>query len=256
MSSDYASNQRELLLELLAERAAGTLSAADAADLDRLLKQFPETEQDEFDRLVAAADLAFGPTSFEPLPAELRQRLMVVARQHSSGKLRLASRREPWTPALTIAWLAAAASLLLAVWAWWPKIVPRPPATAAEQLAALINTHPLEARLADPTSGQGRGSVYWSSPQQQGYMRLTGLPANDARREQYQLWIFDEQQDDRFPIDGGVFDVDRATGEVLVPIDAKLRVGKAKMFAITVEKPGGVVVSDRKRIVALGKTDG
>ena len=50
------------------------------------------------------------------------------------------------------------------------------------------------------------------------------------------------------PVDGGVFDIAAqaaATGEVIIPIDAKLPVGDARIFAITVEPPGGVVVSDR-----------
>ena len=33
-------------------------------------------------------------------------------------------------------------------------------------------------------------------------------------------------------------------GEVVIPIDAKLRVGRPTAFAITLEKAGGVVVSD------------
>ena len=41
------------------------------------------------------------------------------------------------------------------------------------------------------------------------------------------------------------FDVDRATGDIVVPIRAKLRVFEPSLFAITVEKPGGVVVSRR-----------
>ena len=49
-------------------------------------------------------------------------------------------------------------------------------------------------------------------------------------------------------VDGGVFDVP-STGEVIVPITAKLRVGGATLFAVTVERPGGVVVSRREHIV-------
>jgi len=40
---------------------------------------------------------------------------------------------------------------------------------------------------------------------------------------------------------------------VLVPIEAKLRVQKPTLFAVTVEKPGGVVVSDQKRIALVAK---
>ena len=45
-----------------------------------------------------------------------------------------------------------------------------------------------------------------------------------------------------------MFDVTSA-GEVIVPITAKLRVDDATLFAVTVEPPGGVVVSKREHIV-------
>lgn len=45
-----------------------------------------------------------------------------------------------------------------------------------------------------------------------------------------------------------MFDV-TSTGEVVVPITAKLRVGDDTLFAVTVERPGGVVVSRREHIV-------
>ena len=94
------------------------------------------------------------------------------------------------------------------------------------------------------------GDVVWSDEKQKGYMRFRGLPANDKTKETYQLWIFDKVQDKATPIDGGTFDVD-ASGEIVIPIDAKLRAVEPGMFAVTVERPGGVVVSKREKIVAL-----
>ena len=38
---------------------------------------------------------------------------------------------------------------------------------------------------------------------------------------------------------------------MIVPIRAKLPVSDAHLFAVTVEQPGGVVVSSRDRIVLL-----
>lgn len=86
-------------------------------------------------------------------------------------------------------------------------------------------------------------------------MRFEGLAHNDPSQFQYQLWIFDDSRDDAHPVDGGVFDVP-SSGEVLVPISAKLKVGKAKLFAVTVERPGGVVVSKRERIVLTASPPG
>ena len=93
----------------------------------------------------------------------------------------------------------------------------------------------------------------WNSERQQGYMRFAGLPRNDPRRQTYHLWIFDAQQDARYPVDGGVFDVVRDDGEVVVPINAKLEVRRPTLFALTVEKPGGVVVSKRDRLILTAK---
>ncbi len=107
----------------------------------------------------------------------------------------------------------------------------------------------------DPTAAGASGDVVWSPEQQRGFMRFTGLAVNDASQYQYQLWIFDAERDDRYPVDGGVFDVN-ASGEVVVEIDAKLPVAEAALFAITVEAPGGVVVSSRERIALLAQAGG
>jgi anti-sigma-K factor RskA len=98
------------------------------------------------------------------------------------------------------------------------------------------------------------GDVVWSDEKQAGYMRLRGLPVNDKSKETYQLWIFDKTQDKATPIDGGTFDVDKE-GEVVIPIDAKLKALGPELFAITIEKPGGVVVSKREKIAALAKVE-
>jgi len=93
------------------------------------------------------------------------------------------------------------------------------------------------------------GDVVWDPATQQGFMRFAALAVNEPTRFQYQLWIFDAARDERFPVDGGVFDIPAGVTEVLVPIRAKLPVSNAVLFAVTVEAPGGVVVSGRERIV-------
>lgn len=170
---------------------------------------------------------------------------------------------------VVIPWLAAAACLALAIgailWATTKepetKIViqetPPPPVakepTLAEQrdqlLASATDVTKIEwTATADPTATGATGDVVWSQKEQKGYMRFTGLAVNDIKTFQYQLWIFDKNRDDKYPVDGGVFDV-TSTGEVIVPITAKIPVSEATLFAVTVEKPGGVVVSTRERIV-------
>lgn len=179
----------------------------------------------------------------------------------------IASARRPVQVLLTAGgWIAAAACLALAAVLWWADGSTGPAgggaaaaASASLRRAALIATPPADlvrwnwTATEDPAARGAEGDVVWSNERQEGYMRLRGLAANDPSREQYQLWIFDSQRPSETPVDGGVFDVDAATGEVVIPMDPKVRVFDAAMFAVTVEKPGGVVVSKRERIPVLAK---
>ena len=93
----------------------------------------------------------------------------------------------------------------------------------------------------------------WDPRTQQGVARFVGLKPNDPAQHQYQLWIFDGDRDQRYPVDGGVFNVPPNAAQVVVPIRAQLAVHAAKAFAVTIEQPGGVVVSGREHVVAIGK---
>ncbi|NGX15947.1 anti-sigma factor [Wenzhouxiangella sp. XN24] len=128
--------------------------------------------------------------------------------------------------------------------------------TPAELLAQLENRPETLAlpwsATDDPAAADAGGRVIWNPAEQAGVMRFSGLQPNDPSAWQYQLWIFDAERDERFPVDGGVFDV-APDGETLVPIRAKLPVGEAVLFAITVEQAGGVVVSSRERIALVAQ---
>lgn len=159
--------------------------------------------------------------------------------------------------------LAVAAAFAVGVTlGWWGGSLPTPlPEIASESvesryrsLAAMTDTTRVD--WAPNAGGEVAGHVVWNDRLQQGFMAFERLPANDPKVEQYQLWIFDAARSDDHPVDGGVFDlaVDSAVqvdGMTLVPVDAKLPVSRAKMFALTVEAPGGVVVSDRSRLPGL-----
>jgi len=82
--------------------------------------------------------------------------------------------------------------------------------------------------------------------------RSSSLAPNDPALHQYQIWIFDGSRDQRYPVDGGVFDMPANATDVVVAIHAVLPVLSAKAFAVTVERPGGVVVSGREHVVVLG----
>ena len=94
--------------------------------------------------------------------------------------------------------------------------------------------------------------LLWSTDLGAGVMVLSNLAANDPSTWQYQLWIFDALRDERYPVDGGVFDVP-ADGPAIVPFAPRVTVSEPTLFAVTVEPPGGVVVSDRERLPAIGE---
>jgi dipeptidyl aminopeptidase/acylaminoacyl peptidase len=108
----------------------------------------------------------------------------------------------------------------------------------------------------DSTGRVATGDVIWNAAKQSGVMRFVGLTPNDTGRWQYQLWIFDRTRDQRYPVDGGVFDIPAGATEVLIPITAKVKVNDATMFAVTVEAPGGVVVSSRERLALIAQAGG
>lgn len=96
------------------------------------------------------------------------------------------------------------------------------------------------------------GKVVWSDTLQEGYMTLTNLPANDPSVNQYQLWMVDPSRDEK-PVDGGVFDIPPGESTAVVPIRNPLSVKNPQAFVITLEQPGGVVVSKQETVVALAK---
>lgn len=51
-------------------------------------------------------------------------------------------------------------------------------------------------------------------------------------------------------MDGGIFDITKENQGV-APINAALRIDTPAAFVITREKPGGVVVSEQKDVIAI-----
>jgi hypothetical protein len=263
--SEHASTDSDRWEELQVARLLFGLNADEQAEYENLVRRMPAEKLDQFDEVVAALDVSWSDRQAEPLPEHLRRAIRLRAEQEvasmpvvelakPSRDASAANRASKYLP-----WLISAACLLLAAFTW---ISSRPRQQAgpdvAQLRAELIASNQGLVRAnwsAGPTPiGDATGDVVWSAPRQQGFMRFRGLPVNSPTKEQYQLWIFDKNQSDKTPIDGGVFDIP-TTGEVIVPINAKLRVQDAFMFAVTVEKPGGVVVSSRERLPLLAKVE-
>lgn len=262
---------REKMLDLLIKQLTEGLSAEETIELRELEKEFPELKDDtSFEQTAAAISMANLDTS-EPLPASLKAQIaadaanFVGARRAEEYQKTFAfePKRRSWQ---WLGWaFAAAACVLLAVNIYLmrlnPKVetvyvqitpTPAPPANQQfEQLLAAADV--VKTAMTNPKDPRTIvGEVVWSDSAQKGFVRLRGVPVNDKTREQYQLWIVASNQDAKTPVDGGVFDVNDA-GEVIIPINAKIKVEKPAAFAITAEKPGGVVVSKSEKVMAVGK---
>lgn len=248
------------LAELLADRALLGLNEPESAELRGLLRDEPGVDEWALERAATALFVGMAGLALEAPPASVRVRLE-TAGDHFAASRRpttvadqtptVVSRVGRASPAF--AWLAAAACLALAAVAWWPARpgapIPADPIALADASADAISI--AWAPGPDETGKAAQGRVVWSDASQAGYMEFRGLPSLDPARWQYQLWIVDPARDQR-PVDGGVFDVP-ASGEALVrvPIDAKLRVDRPVAFVVTVEQPGGVVVSSQERVALI-----
>lgn len=276
--------QKEKLFDLLTTKAIYGLDEAEQGQLDSMDAGSAELEYRSLEIAAAAVNMACLDQQ-EPMPTHLRERILESG-QHfvdSQGSEQAA----PWPPPKPIddeaptgtgswfGWLgwaaAAAAAIALAVNIWTTRIEPgndQAQAPAKVDVPRVLTPTELREEMlrsgdvikANWAAGNVKeikeisGDVVWSEAKQAGFMRFRGLPANDPGETAYQLWIFDKTQDKATPIDGGVFNV-TASGEVVIPITAKLRAVGPEMFAITIEKSGGVVVSKREKIAAIAKVE-
>ena len=261
---DSAASDR--LSDLLADRALGELATADSGELDRLLNDSDSGDHEAFDRIAASLELGLMAQPLEPLPAGLRQKVLMaamreIAPRHQPLVENVAEKISLPVKPRSTGWfirfaptLAAAAMLIVAFsMTFHQKQSPNAARQALLSSANDVVVLPWTA-TEDPAARGASGDVAWSNARQTGYMRFNGLPKNNPQQEQYQLWIFDPSQDAKYPVDGGVFNIDQSTGEAIIPISARLHLSGPTLFAITIEKPGGVVVSDRKRLPLLAKT--
>jgi hypothetical protein len=259
------------LLELLADREVGPLNAADRAELDALLAQHPDA--DDGSMAAAAVALMLGALGeVEEMPADLRSRIGAslapaspalriteapAANPRAKPRANLAARLPVWS-----GWLAAAACLVVAVSIALTRSPATPPArlSVAEARERFLEgvDDVKQAAWGDwdnPEIPGVQGRVEWSESAQKGYMTFTGLRVNNPTEEQYQLWIIDERGMGQ-RISGAIFDCDTRTGECIVEIDPGIEVRNAGAFAVTIEQPEGVWVSDMSRRVVIAALNG
>jgi hypothetical protein len=264
----------ERLYDLAIARATVGLTPDEEREFASLSAGVPQAELDAIENAVEAMSRALDvddlPTECEPLPEHLQALLVAEASRIVGGaEARPTSDAGPiafrgqsaTTPDAAVepaviaslrrraraGWMVAAASFIITAATFLSRgggaPVPSTP-SVREQVdrASDIVRVPLGA-TPDGTAG-ATGVVVWSEQLQKGYVTLTGLPANDARDKQYQFWIVDPKRD-KNPIDGGVFDVAGTADPdgVVIAFEPRLPVARPAAFAITAERPGGVVVS-------------
>jgi anti-sigma-K factor RskA len=279
------------MLELLAEQAITGLTAAEMIELKSLLEANPDFDSAALDRTAAMLDIAASADDIKPLPDHLRARILALDPSESEticSRTHVAQSRNGIHWREVVAWITAAACLLLAVIAWsrWPATSPTsgsyldPPVLAGKNTALplpneddvvqpnakptisqlreqLLNSAPdvlLLQLVSDNGGGESGGDIVWSSGRQIGYLRLKGAAGdNPAQQRQYQVWIVGSDVSGNEIINGGVFAVNRTTGELILPIEADQFVQQPKMFFVSVEPPGG---GDALTSSLLAKADG
>ncbi|HMO35735.1 MAG TPA: anti-sigma factor, partial [Gemmatales bacterium] len=235
--------------------------AAEEAGPQCLLKPQPEVDDEPLERTIAARDTYYSSADMEPMPADVMAKLQAQAAslplvsqqkvQVPSAMLTPAPVSKPITsgrsapsPLTWAGWLVAAVLLFLVS---APSKTPQLSYTQLKERGALA----VQGVKGPHGKDALQGEFVWDTNTQQGYMKLTGFDVNDPQVSQYQLWIFDEREfTSTTPIDGGVFNVQNKR-EVIIPIKPNIPVSKPTLFAITVEKPGGVMVSKRDPLVFI-----
>ena len=279
-------NMDEKLRDLLCDKAVFGLSDEEAKELESL-SDGANVEVDAHSFELAATAFLLAETKLEPMPSHLEERLLKTADAHFAPPPKVAempqsihdqpTRNFQWSEPKAkrsffdwFGWAAAAAACVALVGTIFfyqnrisqlqARVSQLTPTPVVEETLAQKRDRLLaeagDVKRAQWTKGNVLGTetvtgeVVWSDAKQQGYMTFRGLPVNDANKEAYQLWIFEEAKLEELPKDGGVFNV-TSEGEVIVPIDPKLRTTDPKAFAVTIEKPGGVVQSKREKIALL-----
>lgn len=215
----------------------------------------------ELERVASTVSLACI-DQIEELPPALRSSIThagrsFISEKNSKSENPIVQKASAQAPRLreVIAWISCLAASILAVYFWQSQLYEGDRKGAKtmtrDSLIAispdLIQTNWEPASMMEDKAVSG--DIVWSDTLQSGFMRFVGMPVNDPSILQYQLWIYDPLRDSE-PIDGGVFDITSAK-ETIVPIQAKLRVNRPLFFAVTMEQPGGVVVSDLQQLSLL-----
>lgn len=280
-------NMEEKLLDLLCDQAASGLNEDERLQLEKLSAGANSDMDAQSLELAAVAIMMAEMGAIEAMPSHLEASIAAAAGKYFTAKGSESSIHESLhdQPTKAFKWQETRPSRSFFDWFGWAvaaaacvaligtfiyeqnrigdlqaKVMQLTPTPVVEETLAQkrdrLKKEAADVTRAEWTKGNVKdsegvmGEVVWSDEKQEGYMTFRGLPVNDANKEAYQLWIFEDGKLEPHPKDGGVFNVS-SDGEVVVAIKAKLKTNAPKAFAVTIEKPGGVVVSDRTKIAAL-----
>ena len=244
------------VLELMADMITGDISHENEAVLTNSLNDDPALADTMLEMELAAtsADLALSGLADDQRDAET-----FTPRLTGSPEAPRGGAVKSWMVLAGVGW-AAAAAMLIAVLVQFAGTMQQDQTPAQIERVQFMQNHEDAVELewndwaleGQPPEIQGvQGDVVWSDEAQTGYMRFVGLPQNDPGDRQYQLWIVDAERGMSQRISGGVFNADES-GEIVIPIDdPEIPVNEAAAFALTIEKPGGVWVSDMSRRVVI-----
>lgn len=256
-------NKQERLFDLLVLKSTQRLSPDEQRELNELLDLFPEYTEDYFHEMTALAQISFySQDNFnnEMLPKQMRKRILHAYRtelgqstlmDYINHYMRVFFYKPQYAWTLTVL-MAIGLSFSMIEFKTYDGNFRYLPLKRAllENTATDMIQFPWHSRS---TSLEAiSGDIIWTDQGQKGFIKITGLPMNDSTQNQYQVWIVDPLKYEQ-PVDGGVFDITRIDKPVIIPINPKLPISKAVAFAITLEQPGGVVVSDQPLLLTAPK---
>jgi len=255
--------KQERLIDLLALKSTQKLSIDEQRELNNLLDLYHEYTEDYFHEMTALAQVSFytqDKFNNEALPKQMRKRILHTYKTELGQStlmdfinhyMRVFFYKPQYAWTLTVLMMIGLSFSMIEFRNYDANFRYLPLKRAVlENTAKDMIQFPWHSRSTAIESISG--DIIWTDQGQKGFIKITGLPMNDPIQNQYQVWILDPLKYEQ-PVDGGVFDVTQTDKPVIIPINPKLPISKAVAFAITLEQPGGVVVSSQPLLLTAPK---
>ena len=254
-----SNTEEKLLLDLLVMQSTQAMSDEESRELERLLKLYPEYQNYEFDQIASLTHMSYhlnDRLSNEALPLDLKNKilnshkkvdLVILFRTKMNDFMRSLFYKPTYAWAVTVL-LTIGLSFSMIEFKNYEnnfRYLPLKRVVLQSTSNDLVE-YPWYSKTSD--FALTKGDIVWSNESQKGFIKISGMPVNDPSKNQYQIWIIDPIKYKQ-PVDGGIFNITDAGRDIIIPINPKLPISNAKGFAITIEQPGGVVVSSQELIL-------